>query len=104
MVEAGRHADVHLHPISAPSRNVAQLARRKLSATAHCAAVSAPFRSAGTREALEGDIATAATRHKHSQAPTDEEYDAVIIGAGMGGLTTASQMAAKGAKVLVLEK
>ncbi|DBA72385.1 TPA: hypothetical protein ACH3X2_010424 [Trebouxia sp. C0005] len=31
-------------------------------------------------------------------------YDAIIIGGGMGGLTTASQMAAKGAKVLVLEK
>eukprot|EP00884_Botryococcus_braunii_P012292 jgi/Botrbrau1/21063/Bobra.0144s0062.1 len=37
-------------------------------------------------------------------APTDIEYDAVIIGAGMGGLTTASQMASKGAKVVVLEK
>lgn len=31
-------------------------------------------------------------------------YDAIIIGGGMGGLTTASQMAAKGAQVLVLEK
>lgn len=38
------------------------------------------------------------------QAPTDVEYDAVIIGSGMGGLTTAARMAAKGAKVLVLEK
>lgn len=38
------------------------------------------------------------------RAPTDIEYDAVIIGAGMGGLTTASQMASKGAKVVVLEK
>ena len=32
------------------------------------------------------------------------DYDAIVIGAGMGGLTTATQMAAKGAKVLVLEK
>ena len=104
MAEAGRHADVHLHHMSAPSRNCAQMARRNLLRTVHCAAVSAPFKSAGTREALEGDIATAATHRKHSQAPTDEEYDAVIIGAGMGGLTTASQMASKGAKVLVLEK
>ena len=31
-------------------------------------------------------------------------YDAIIVGGGVGGLTTASQMAAKGAKVLVLEK
>jgi prolycopene isomerase len=37
-------------------------------------------------------------------APTDIEYDAVIIGSGMGGLSTAAQMAAKGAKVVVLEK
>ena len=104
MAAAGRHADVLLQPMSAPSRKCVQVARRSLLRTVYCAAVSAPFKSAGTREALEGEIATAATRHKRSQAPTDEEYDAVIIGAGMGGLTTASQMAAKGAKVLVLEK
>ncbi len=34
----------------------------------------------------------------------DIEYDAVIIGSGMGGLATAARMAGKGAKVLVLEK
>ncbi|KAI3431833.1 hypothetical protein D9Q98_010586 [Chlorella vulgaris] len=39
-----------------------------------------------------------------SAAPTDIEYDAVIIGSGMGGLSTAAQMAAQGAKVVVLEK
>ncbi len=33
-----------------------------------------------------------------------ENYDAIIIGSGIGGLVTASQLAAKGAKVLVLEK
>ena len=32
------------------------------------------------------------------------EYDAIVIGSGMGGLATAAQMVAKGAKVLVLEK
>jgi prolycopene isomerase len=31
-------------------------------------------------------------------------YDAIIIGAGIGGLVTATQLAAKGAKVLVLER
>ncbi len=31
-------------------------------------------------------------------------WDAVVIGAGIGGLVTASQLAAKGAKVLVLER
>lgn len=38
------------------------------------------------------------------RAPLDELYDAVIIGGGMGGLATATQMAAKGARVVVLEK
>ena len=31
-------------------------------------------------------------------------FDAIIIGSGIGGLVTASQLSAKGAKVLVLEK
>ena len=33
-----------------------------------------------------------------------ESFDAIIIGSGIGGLLTASQLAAKGAQVLVLEK
>lgn len=36
-----------------------------------------------------------------SNAP---EYDAIVIGSGIGGLVTATQLAAKGAKVLVLER
>ena len=32
-----------------------------------------------------------------------ENFDAIIIGSGIGGLVTASQLAAKGAQVLVLE-
>jgi prolycopene isomerase len=39
-----------------------------------------------------------------TEAPTDIEYDAIIIGSGMGGLATAAKMVSKGAKVLVLEK
>ncbi|BAU08279.1 carotenoid isomerase [Fischerella sp. NIES-3754] len=35
---------------------------------------------------------------------TDPYYDAIIIGSGIGGLVTATQLAAKGAKVLVLER
>ena len=31
-------------------------------------------------------------------------FDAIVIGSGIGGLVTASQLTAKGAKVLVLEK
>jgi len=33
-----------------------------------------------------------------------KRFDAIIIGSGIGGLVTASQLAAKGAQVLVLEK
>ena len=33
-----------------------------------------------------------------------DNFDAIIIGSGIGGLVTASQLAAKGAEVLVLEK
>ena len=44
------------------------------------------------------------TRANHTGHAGDEEYDAVVIGGGMGGLTAATQLAAKGAKVIVLEK
>ena len=36
-----------------------------------------------------------------SPAPT---WDVIVIGSGIGGLVTASQLAAKGAKTLVLER
>lgn len=44
------------------------------------------------------------SRQLTTEAPTDELYDAVIVGGGMGGLTTAAKLVEKGAKVLVLEK
>ena len=42
---------------------------------------------------------------RHSETSTKEKplWDAIVIGSGIGGLVTASQLAAKGAKVLVLE-
>lgn len=43
-------------------------------------------------------------RQINSEAPTDVQYDAVIVGGGMGGLTTAAKLIEKGAKVVVLEK
>ena len=39
-----------------------------------------------------------------STTPGAPSYDVVVIGAGIGGLVTASQLASKGARVLVLER
>lgn len=55
-------------------------------------------------ETLVQESLPAASAAAPPRAPTDCEYDAVIVGSGIGGLTTATQMAAKGAKVVVLEK
>ena len=35
---------------------------------------------------------------------SERDWDSIIIGSGLGGLVTASQLASKGAKVLVLEQ
>jgi prolycopene isomerase len=39
-----------------------------------------------------------------SNSPPDDELDVIVIGSGIGGLVTATQLAAKGANVLVLER
>ncbi|MDI6871715.1 MAG: NAD(P)/FAD-dependent oxidoreductase [Bacillota bacterium] len=40
----------------------------------------------------------------HENQADNDRYDAIIVGAGMGGLTTAAFLAVEGQKVLVLEK
>jgi prolycopene isomerase len=39
-----------------------------------------------------------------SPLPPNVDYDVIVIGSGIGGLVTATQLAAKGAQVLVLER
>ncbi len=48
------------------------------------------------------DRPTSQTQSAARDLPQD--WDAIVIGSGIGGLVTATQLAAKGAKVLVLER
>jgi len=47
---------------------------------------------------------TTISHHPSSTAAENQPYDAIVIGSGIGGLVTATQLAAKGANVLVLER
>lgn len=40
----------------------------------------------------------------YKQAPVDERYDAIVIGSGLGGMTTALLLAERGKRVVLLER
>ena len=62
-----------------------------------------PARTPAPRLPLPPPSATASPSRPSRPAPTNVEYDAVIVGGGFGGLTVASQLAAAGRSVVVLE-
>jgi prolycopene isomerase len=49
-------------------------------------------------------VAPSAAIEQNQPFPSDSEFDVIVIGSGIGGLVTATQLAAKGATVLVLER
>lgn len=61
---------------------------------------------AGSRAkvAEEFDRVAVGIEERVTMAVKDEEYDAVVIGAGIGGLVAATQLAIRGARVMLLEK
>lgn len=93
-------------PAAANTRRLAPSPPRTLPArVAHWNAP--PARPHRTRPTLTPHAAppttTPAPARARRPAPTDVEYDAVIVGGGFGGLTVASQLAAAGQSVVVLE-
>ncbi|CAI5985545.1 unnamed protein product [Closterium sp. NIES-65] len=62
-----------------------------------CPRATATRSSANAVESRAGDSGPA-------EGAGEREYDAVVIGAGMGGLVAATQMAVRGMRVLLLEK
>lgn len=52
----------------------------------------------------QADRPQTATGNQNPAISQPDEYDVIVIGSGIGGLVTASQLAAKGASVLVLER
>ncbi|CAI7895485.1 unnamed protein product [Closterium sp. NIES-54] len=63
-----------------------------------------PRATASRAEASANAVESRAGDSGPAEGAVEREYDAVVIGAGMGGLVAATQMAVRGMRVLLLEK
>ena len=66
--------------------------------------VKIPRRARSIAAAAVPSSSSSSQQQHSAKASPDIEYDAIVIGSGMGGLTTASQLAAAGQRVAVLER
>uniref|UniRef100_A0A1D1Y407 prolycopene isomerase n=1 Tax=Anthurium amnicola TaxID=1678845 RepID=A0A1D1Y407_9ARAE len=99
-----------LAPLPAPPRTLAPqkkpppapLRRPTASSRWACRGLSASGPAKSARAALSTEERAGQTGRADGEGR--ESYDAIVVGSGIGGLVAATQLAAKGASVLVLEK